>query len=114
MHAAPGRQKYEDCAHSDAGAGDRPGTATPHSVSHATGSESGRGDGTGHRESRPARPMLSADQVRSSTVKMVQFMQRANLQIDRSIDRGNLAMVLLFREALRSLERFSEADEIRQ
>jgi hypothetical protein len=45
---------------------------------------------------------------------MVQYMQAANVQIDRNIDRGNLAKVLLFREALRSLERFNEADEIRQ
>ena len=58
--------------------------------------------------------MLTSDQMRSHTEKMVQALEAAGIRIDRKIDRADLATALLFREALRSLERFAEADLIRQ
>ena len=58
--------------------------------------------------------MLTPDQMRSCTEKMVQALEAAGIRIDREIDRAALATALLFREALRSLERFAEADLIRQ
>ena len=107
-------QVEEERPRSDAGAGDRPGTNTPHSVSHATGSDAGRVDVPSHRERRPARPALAPESMRANTAELVRFMQNENIKIDRRIARADLGRVLLFREALRSLERFSEADAIRQ
>ena len=56
---------------------------------------------------------LSPDAMRVYTEQMLPALAKEFRPIDRTITRGELAIVLIYREALRSLNRFNEADDIR-